>query len=125
MANSCAQSPPFPCQLLGNCAVPALRFSRNAKGPSGQLRPSERFKSDEGIGGSSDRTRLSCIGPNKLRDLQETMIYAASQGQMGAKGAVKVAAKDPGSVKAVLDFIRGRNTPGAQLYAGRATLAPG
>jgi hypothetical protein len=54
--------------------------------------------------------------PNKLRDLQETMIYMAAQRQIGAKGAAKVLARDPSSTKAILDYLAGRNTAGAQLY---------
>lgn len=51
---------------------------------------------------------------NKVRDLQEAIVYAASAGQ-GAK-ATKIAAKDPASMKAITDFLRGKDTEGARLY---------
>lgn len=54
--------------------------------------------------------------PNKLRDLQETMIYMGAQRQIGAKGAAKVLARDPSSTKAIIDYLAGRNTTGTQLY---------
>ena len=57
------------------------------------------------------------FAPNKIRDLQESMIYVASQKGMGAKGATGTALRDPQSVKAVLDGLRGKDTPGARAYA--------
>lgn len=54
--------------------------------------------------------------PNKIRDLQETMTFLASQGDVGFKGAAKTAVVDPASMKAVLDGVRGADTPGAKLY---------
>lgn len=54
--------------------------------------------------------------PNKLRDLQETAVYLASRREIGAHGAARMLARDPGSTKAILDFLAGRNTPGARLY---------
>lgn len=54
--------------------------------------------------------------PNKIRDLQETMTYLASQSDVGFKGALQTAKNDPSSMKAVLDGVRGANTPGAKLY---------
>lgn len=54
--------------------------------------------------------------PNKLRDLQETAIYLASQKGMGFKGAAGAVTKDPASIKDVLAGIRGKDTPGAKLY---------
>lgn len=54
--------------------------------------------------------------PNKIRDLQETMIYLAAESDMGAKGATRMTVKDPGSLKDVLSALRGENTPGAELY---------
>lgn len=53
---------------------------------------------------------------NKIRDLQETAVYLAAQKEVGFKGAVKTVARDPVSVKDVLDALRGANTKGAQLY---------
>src|SRR3990167_4956877 len=54
--------------------------------------------------------------PNKIRDLQEVMIYTASKGEMGAKGAVKTLTEERRSAKAIYDFIRGKDTEGARFY---------
>lgn len=54
--------------------------------------------------------------PNKLRDLQETAVYLASRREIGARGAMRMISRDPASTKAVLDYMAGRNTPGAMLY---------
>lgn len=54
--------------------------------------------------------------PNKMRDLQEVLVYMASDKRIGAKGAAKVAMRDPGSWKDVTDALLGRDTPGAKLY---------
>jgi len=54
--------------------------------------------------------------PNKIRDLQETMVYLSSQEKIGGKGALKSVTKDAASLKDVLDGIRGKDTPGAKLY---------
>lgn len=54
--------------------------------------------------------------PNKIRDLQETAIYLASQKGLGEKGALGAVGKDPQSMKDVLDALRGKDTPGAKLY---------
>lgn len=54
--------------------------------------------------------------PNKIRDLQETMSFLASQGDVGFKGAAKAALKDPGSIKDVTNWMRGADTPGTRLY---------
>lgn len=59
--------------------------------------------------------------PNKLRDLQETAVYLASQ-KTGFKGAAKTVARDPASVKGVLDYLRGAETEGAKLYAEMKSL---
>ena len=55
--------------------------------------------------------------PNKIRDLQETLLYLASEGDVGFKGAARTAVKDPQSTKDVVDHIRGKQTAGARLYA--------
>ena len=55
--------------------------------------------------------------PNKIRDLQETMVYLASRSEVGGKGAFETVTKDPQSMKDVVDFLRGKDTPGAKLYA--------
>lgn len=54
--------------------------------------------------------------PNKIRDLQESMVYAASKGELGFAGAVKVPLRDTQSMKAVTDFIRSKDTEGARMY---------
>ena len=54
--------------------------------------------------------------PNKLRDLQETMVYAAAQKDLGFSGAAKISVKDPASMKAVTEFYLGKDTAGARLY---------
>lgn len=54
--------------------------------------------------------------PNKVRDLQETITYLASQKDLKASSVGKVALKDPKSVKDVIDFLRGKDTEGARLY---------
>lgn len=55
--------------------------------------------------------------PNKLRDLQEVMVYLSAQKDMGAKGALKAAVRDPVSLKAITDGLRGVDSEGARLYA--------
>ncbi len=54
--------------------------------------------------------------PNKIRDLQETMVYLASKNEIGAKGALKTVTKDPSSIKSIVDYMLGRDTEGAKLY---------
>ncbi len=54
--------------------------------------------------------------PNKIRDLQETMVYLSSRKEIGGVGAFKTAVKDPQSIKDITDFMRGKNTTGANLY---------
>lgn len=56
--------------------------------------------------------------PNKLRDLQETAIFLASQKEFGMKGAAKTVARDlfQQNTKAVIDALRGKDTEGARLY---------
>lgn len=54
--------------------------------------------------------------PNKIRDLQETMTYLASQKDLKASSVAKVAYKDPKSVKDVIAALRGKDTEGARLY---------
>lgn len=55
--------------------------------------------------------------PNKLRDLQEVMVYLSAQKDVKAKGALKAALRDPQSLKAVTDGLRGVDSEGARLYA--------
>ena len=54
--------------------------------------------------------------PNKLRDLQETMVFMAAQDDVGFKGALKTSVRDPNSTKDVVDALRGKETAGAKLY---------
>ena len=54
--------------------------------------------------------------PNKVRDLQEVMIYLSAQKDVGAKSALKTAVRDPISLKAITDSIRGVDSEGARLY---------
>jgi hypothetical protein len=56
------------------------------------------------------------FAPNKIRDLQESMVYIASQKGMGAKGALGVVARDPQSIRDVTAALRGKDTPGTRLY---------
>jgi hypothetical protein len=53
---------------------------------------------------------------NKLRDIQEAVVYTSSQSKLGFKGAAKIAARDPVSMKEVTEAILGKNTEGARLY---------
>lgn len=55
---------------------------------------------------------------NKFRDIQESMIYASSETKLGAKGAAGVLGKEARlqNEKAILDFMAGKDTKGAQLY---------
>jgi hypothetical protein len=56
--------------------------------------------------------------PNKIRDIQETAIYIAAQKELGAKGAAKFLLREMKgeNYKAILDWMMGRDTPGARLY---------
>lgn len=54
--------------------------------------------------------------PNKIRDLQETMVYMASQKEITKGAVLKTATKDLTSIKSVLDAIRGKDSEGAILY---------
>ncbi|MEK6897548.1 MAG: LPD38 domain-containing protein, partial [Nanoarchaeota archaeon] len=52
---------------------------------------------------------------NKIRDMQEAVVYMASQD--GFKSAVKTGFRDPISVNDVKNFILGKETAGTKLYA--------
>lgn len=56
--------------------------------------------------------------PNKIRDLQETAVYLASQKGMGFSGAAKTVARDTmqQNTLAVIDYLRGGKSEGARLY---------
>lgn len=64
--------------------------------------------------GLSTRFNPEFALPNKLRDLQETAVYMASQ--KGFKSAAGVVTKDSTSIKDVLSALRGESTEGARLY---------
>lgn len=51
---------------------------------------------------------------NKIRDMQEAVVYMASQD--GFKGAVKTGFRDPGSLNDVKNFVLGKETAGTKLY---------
>jgi hypothetical protein len=55
---------------------------------------------------------------NKVRDIQEVLVYAAAQEELGVKGATKVAAREARmqNVVAVTDLLRGKDSKGARLY---------
>ena len=53
---------------------------------------------------------------NVIRDTQEMAVYMASRKETGFGGATKALTKQPESVKAVFDFLRGADTEGAKLY---------
>ena len=54
--------------------------------------------------------------PNKIRDLQEAVVYALSKKEIGIKGSAKLVTRDPASQKAILDYLRGKDSGGARLY---------
>ena len=51
---------------------------------------------------------------NKVRDLQEAIVYTSSQ--LGFKSGVKGVARDPGSLNDVKNFLIGKETEGTKLY---------
>jgi hypothetical protein len=53
---------------------------------------------------------------NKFRDVQEMVVDMASRKEMGFKQAGKALTREPASIKAVTDAIRGADTEGARLY---------
>ena len=55
---------------------------------------------------------------NKVRDVQEVLVYAAAQGEIGVKGSAKIAAREARlqNIGAVTDFLRGKDSEGAKLY---------
>ncbi len=53
--------------------------------------------------------------PNKLRDLQEAVVYASSRSELGFRGGIK-GALDQRAYLDVLDGIRGKDSEGARLY---------
>lgn len=53
---------------------------------------------------------------NIVRDIQERSVFLSAQKGLGAKEAFKAAGRDPASLKAVTDFVLGRETPDVELY---------
>lgn len=53
---------------------------------------------------------------NIVRDIQERSVFLSAQKGLGAKEALKAAGRDPASLKAVTDFVLGRETPDVELY---------
>lgn len=55
---------------------------------------------------------------NKIRDIQEVLVYSSAQGELGAKGTAKIAAREARleNVRAVVQSLRGQDTEGAKLY---------
>lgn len=54
--------------------------------------------------------------PNKIRDIQEMAVFAASKDKIGFSGAGKSVLRDPASIKSISEFMLGKNTAGARLY---------
>jgi len=54
--------------------------------------------------------------PNKIRDLQEMAVYMASKKEVGFKGSLRTITRDPKSTKDIIDYMRGADTDGANLY---------
>ena len=54
--------------------------------------------------------------PNKIRDLQEMAVYLASKKEVSGKAVFKTVAKDPSSMKDIVEYVMGKDTPGAKLY---------
>lgn len=55
---------------------------------------------------------------NKIRDIQEVLVYTASKDEIGVRGSAKFLGKEARmqNTKAVLDHIRGKDSAGAKLY---------
>jgi hypothetical protein len=53
---------------------------------------------------------------NNVRDIQEMLVDVSARKGMGIGSAFKALKKDPESKKSVLDFLMGKDTPGAKLY---------
>ena len=54
--------------------------------------------------------------PNKVRDLQEAMVYLAAKKDVGFKSAAKITTRDAGSVKDIMNYLRGVDNTGTKLY---------
>jgi len=55
---------------------------------------------------------------NKFRDIQEALIYSASESKLGAKGTIGILSKEIRlqNEKAIIEFMAGKDTKGARLY---------
>jgi hypothetical protein len=53
---------------------------------------------------------------NKIRDMQEALVYLAAEKGVTKKAVAKTFFADAKSIKDVRDFIKGKNTEGAKLY---------
>jgi len=54
--------------------------------------------------------------PNKIRDIQEAVVYMASKKEIGFKGAARMSLRQKESFNAIMDAFRGKDTVGARLY---------
>jgi len=68
-------------------------------------------------GGLNTRFNPGFALTNKIRDMQEAVMFGASQKEVGYSGAAKSFAKDPQSILSVTEGLLGKDTPGAKLYA--------
>lgn len=68
--------------------------------------------------GMSTRFNPEFFLSNKFRDIQEAMVYAGSEVNLGAKGALNVVKREVKlqNEKAIYDFMSGKDTEGARLY---------
>lgn len=68
--------------------------------------------------GVATRYNLPFAFSNKIRDLQETLIYGASQKELRTKGAAGIARRELKleNEKAIFDWMRGKKSKGAELY---------
>lgn len=68
--------------------------------------------------GLSTRFNPEFFVSNKIRDIQEAMIYAGSEKKLGAKGALGTFTKEARlqNERAIYDYLAGKDTEGASLY---------
>jgi hypothetical protein len=53
---------------------------------------------------------------NKIRDMQEAIIFMAAQKEIKGKDVARMLFKDPASLKNIRDYTKGKTTEGAKLY---------
>jgi len=69
------------------------------------------------MSGLATRWNINFALPNKIRDLQETLVYLASKKEIGLKGGLGVVKEDiKTGYKGVLDYLRGVDSPQGRLY---------